>query len=309
VPTGRGKRIGWIATGALLLLPGAPGWGQEQTREPEIPLHGRTEASLGEIARQVNNPIGPLWQLTLDNPVVAMGGGGLDGVEPAYTGNLQAQGPLWLSRLGSRRFAWAEDLGIFTRLTIPFAETVPLPPGNGGDGRKTGFGDIQWGAVLAPRRRSGLLWGIGPTFIFPSASDDALGQGKWQAGPAALAGYIGGGWTAYALAQQWWSFAGDHGRPDTSQLCLNYVLIRNLPRRWQIGMQPSLEVDWKASGGNRVSFPVGLGVGRTVRIGSLPVQFWLEADYYPVRPDDVPGPRWGIDLQITPVISALFESE
>jgi hypothetical protein len=87
---------------------------------------------------------------------------------------------------------------------------------------------------------------------------------------------------------------------------LNYVLLRSLPHRWQIGMQPSMTVDWTASWGNKVSFPVGLGVGRTVRIGKIPVQFWVEADYYPVQPDDLSGPRWGIDFQIIPVIPELF---
>ncbi len=88
--------------------------------------------------------------------------------------------------------------------------------------------------------------------------------------------------------------------------CLNYVFLRNLPHRWVVGMQPSMVVDWTASGGNKVALPVGLGFGRTIRIGGVPVQFWVEADYYPVRPDDLSGPRWGIDIQITPVISALF---
>jgi hypothetical protein len=143
-------------------------------------------------------------------------------------------------------------------------------------------------------------------FIFPSASDDALGQGKWQAGPAGVAGYLTNDWNAYVVAQQWWSFAGDGDRPSTSQLELNYVLLRNLPGSWQVGMQPSLTVDWKAPGGNKVSFPVGLGVGKTVRIGKLPVQFYVEADYFAVRPDDVPGPRWSIDIQIIPVIPELF---
>jgi hypothetical protein len=32
----------------------------------------------------------------------------------------------------------------------------------------------------------------------------------------------------------------------------------------------------------------------------------VEADYYAVHPDDVQGPRWGIDIQITPVIPGLF---
>jgi hypothetical protein len=53
-------------------------------------------------------------------------------------------------------------------------------------------------------------------------------------------------------------------------------------------------------------FPVGLGVGKTVRIGKLPVQFYVEADYFAVRPDDTPGPRWSIDIQMVPVIPELF---
>jgi hypothetical protein len=73
-------------------------------------------------------------------------------------------------------------------------------------------------------------------------------------------------------------------------------------------MQPSMEVDWTASRGNKLSFPVGLGVGKTVRIGNLPIQFWVEADYYPVRPDDVSAPRWGIDIQIIPVIGEAFSA-
>ena len=196
-----GNQIRCLAAGTLLLLPGAPCWAQKQTHGSEIPLHGRTEESLREVARQINNPIGPLWQLTFDNQVIGMGGGGLDGVEPAYTGTLQAQGPVWLGRLGWGRLGWADEFGIFTQLTVPFVETVPVPRASGEDDRVSGFGDIQLGGVLAPQRRSGFVWGIGPTFVFPSASDDALGQGKWQAGPAALAGYVGRSWTGYALAE------------------------------------------------------------------------------------------------------------
>lgn len=293
------NRTGWVAAGTLLLLPGTP-------CSAETPLHGRTEESLREVAHQVHNPVAPLWQLTFDNQILGLGGGGLEGVEPAYAGSFEPQGPIWLGRAGSGRFAWAEGLGVFAQLIVPFVETVPVSLAGGGEARRSGFGDIQLGAVLAPQRRSGFVWGIGPTFLFPSASDDAIGQGKWQAGPAALAGYAGRQWLAYVLAEQWWSFAGDDDRPETNQLSLTYVLIRSLPQRWQVGMQPELSVDWTASRGNQVSFPVGLGVGRTVRIGGLPVQFWLEVDYYAVHPDDLSGPRWGIDLQISPVIPAVF---
>jgi hypothetical protein len=302
------QRAGWLVLGTTALLLGAPSSAQTPTDgsevEPhEIPLHGETEESLREVARQINNPISPLWQITFDNAITGMDGGGLDSDDPAYTGTFQPFMPVNLSFFGLDRFAWAREFRVATQLSVPFVETVPLPTGPG-DGRKTGFGDIQLAIVLAPSRTSGLLWGIGPTFIFPSASNDALGQEKWQAGPAVLAGYLGSKWTAYTVAQQWWSFAGDGDRATTNQLCLEYVLLRSLPHRWQVGMQPSLTVDWTASKGNKLSFPIGLGFGKTVRVGKLPIQIWVEADYYPVRPDDGAAPRWGIDIQIIPVIGS-----
>jgi len=298
-----GNRTRWLAAGTVWLLLGAPSSAQETPHGAIVPMNGTAAPSLAEVARQVNNPIGPLLQVTFDNEILGLRGGGLAGVEPSYAGSLEPHGPIPLDRIGLGRFEWAENFQIAAQMIVPFVETVPGPRGLGGVARKSGFGDIQLGAVIAPNRRSGFLWGIGPTFVLPSASDDALGQGKWQAGPAAVAGYMGEKWTAYLLAQQWWSFAGSRARADTNQLCLNYVLLRNLPGRWVVGMQPTMSVDWTASSDDAVQFPVGLGVGKTVRIGSLAIQFWLEADYYAVRPAAATGPRWGVDLQITPVFS------
>jgi hypothetical protein len=49
----------------------------------------------------------------------------------------------------------------------------------------------------------------GPAFIFPTAANDALGQGKFQADPAAVWLYMGKYWVFGSLVQQRWSFAGD----------------------------------------------------------------------------------------------------
>lgn len=299
------RAFAWLSgpvIGAVLVLASIPS--RAQTRDSQIPLHGQTEESLQAVAREVRNPISTLWQMTLDNEIVGVDGGAFENAEPGYVGSFQPQMPVNLSRFGLERFAWAEDFNVITRFIIPFVSTQPLEPGEGD--RRSGFGDIQLASALAPSRSSRWLWGIGPTFIFPSASDDALGQGKWQAGPVGIAGYLTADWNAYVVAQQWWSFAGDRERARTSQLDLNYVLLRNLPGAWQVGMQPSMTVDWTASTGNKVSFPVGLGVGKTVLLGKIPVQFYIEADYFAVRPDDVPGPRWSIDIQIIPVIPELY---
>ena len=41
------------------------------------------------------------------------------------------------------------------------------------------------------RKKTGLLIGIGPTFVFPTATSRSAGQGAWQAGPALGAVYAG----------------------------------------------------------------------------------------------------------------------
>ena len=54
--------------------------------------------------------------------------------------------------------------------------------------RTNGLGDTIFFSLFAPDRDDGFIWGVGPTFILPTATEDVLGQEKWQAGPAALAG-------------------------------------------------------------------------------------------------------------------------
>jgi hypothetical protein len=153
-----------------------------------------------------------------------------------------------------------------------------------------------------------VIWGVGPTFIFPTASDRELGQGKYQAGPAAVGLYMGKEWVFGVLAQQWWSFAGDNGsRPGTSQSNIQYFIQYLFGENWQIGMAPNILIDWKADQGQRFTVPVGLGIGKMVKIGPLPVKFTLEGDYMAVNPDDF-GQRYGVRFQIIPVLPALFKS-
>ena len=103
------------------------------------------------------------------------------------------------------------------------------------------MGDIGFVSLLSPAKISGsFLWGVGPTFIFPSATQTELGQEKWQADPAAVGLYMGKKWIFGAFAQQWWSFAGNSDRESTSQSNIQYFVWRLLPDRWQVGMAPNI---------------------------------------------------------------------
>ena len=69
----------------------------------------------------------------------------------------------------------------FVQLIRPSVSLVTVPTGTG-SGTRTAFGDMQLFdlAVLPwPDRESGLLMGVGPVFVFPTATEKTAGQGAW----------------------------------------------------------------------------------------------------------------------------------
>jgi len=256
-------------------------------------------ASMDSINKQLNNPVSSLWSLNFQNNFIFSEGSPSDRQRWSYNLNFQPVLPIRLT----------ENWNLITRPVFPVLAGVDVPERSAGGvswTEKNGLGDIAVLSLLSPNSGTGFLWGVGPTFIFPTASETALGQGKWQAGPAAVALYLGKQWIFGVLAQQWWSFAGDSSRRDTSQANFQYFLQYILPEHWQVGMSPNVTVDWKASGGNQLNFPIGLGVGKLFKFGKLPVKFTLEFDYSVVKPDDF-SQRWLIRFQMIPVLPSLVK--
>jgi len=253
--------------------------------------------SMAEVNKQLNNPVGDLWALNLQFNRYYLQGEATDRTREQDLMNFQPVLPIHLT----------SEWNLITRPVFPYIFSSPdFEPGEGWD-EKSGLGDIALVSLLSPAKvSSGVIWGAGPTFIFPTATNDALGQGKYQAGPAAVGLYMGKEWVFGTLAQQWWSFAGDNDRESTSQANIQYFIQYLFGDNWQIGMAPNILIDWKADQDNRFTVPVGLGIGKLVRIGPLPVKFTAEVDYMVVRPDEF-GQEWGVRFQIIPVLPALFK--
>ena len=192
------------------------------------------------------------------------------------------------------------------RPVFPLVTNTKFSPGETGtDGHETGLGDIQMLSLVGPDRGDGWVYGLGVTMRFPSATDDALGQDKWQAGPAGMFFYMGRPWVSGLLVQHWESFAGDSNRRDVSQTDIQYVVRRGFGKAWSIGMGPTITIDWEASSGDKLTLPIGLGITKTIRIGKTPMKIRLEPQYSIVRPDDF-GTVWNFRFQITPVIQNPF---
>jgi hypothetical protein len=185
------------------------------------------------------------------------------------------------------------DWSVITRTILPLMEQPGVP----GEGWIRGPGDTQFSAFLSPARTGNLVWGIGPVFQLPSATNDALGQGKWGAGPTAGVQWSGKLWTFGALINNIWSFAGDAGRPAVNQMQLqpevNYT-FRDNPNGY-LSFSPTITANWNASGGERWTVPISLGIGQLVKIGHQSVNLQATAYYNVVAPADVGD--WTLEVE------------
>lgn len=273
----------------LLLLVSSPAFGQD----------GGEKASLEDLSRQVNNPVNTLWTLqnqfdinTIDD--IPQGGGGSADDRVKFSWNFQPALPLHLTK----------QFNLVSRAVIPFVDTFEVPDASGGTERKTGFGDIIFASALTPNKQEGFLWALGPTWRFPSASSAFTGSGKWSVGPAAAAFWVGKQWVYGVFPQQWFSFAGDGDREDVSLMDLQYFAWRLLPGGWQVGFTQDIVANWKADSNNRWTVPIGIGAGKTFKLGRIHAKIDFQISYAVVHPD-VNGQRAGFRIRFTPIIPAL----
>ncbi|NWK56486.1 hypothetical protein HW115_12760 [Verrucomicrobiaceae bacterium N1E253] len=267
---------------------------------PEVALQESTETlaemSLADVDQKLNNPLTSLWSLTLQENYTILKGDNIDGTTQSNNLFFQPAFPLPLG----------EDMTFIARPVFPLVTSPILRSDGSTKSHTSGLGDIQMFALIGPDKSEGLTWGLGGTFIFPTANNDLLGSGKWQAGPAAMVLNLGEKWTTGFVLQHWWSFAGDNDRPSQNHTDFQYIMRRKLPGAMSIGMGPTVSIDWNADSGNQITLPIGLGITKTVRIGKLPVKLRFEPQYSLIKPDDV-GSHWNFRLQITPVIPSPFK--
>ncbi len=199
----------------------------------------------------------------------------------------------------------ANQWGLYVRPVLTIVNSLPPLGSSGHSDRTTGFGDTVLGIAAArPLFGGRLVVGAGPTFVFPTASERELGQDNWQIGPDAGATLLGKRFIAYGFVQQWFKGGGDG--QETSQMNGVFNFTYTFANGFTLGTQPNLSVDWKAPDGEGKTFSIGPQIGRICRCGHTPTLVQLQVQYYAVRPD-VAGPKWNVQVQVTPTIPALFK--
>ncbi|HWI68028.1 MAG TPA: hypothetical protein VNS88_06585, partial [Nitrospiraceae bacterium] len=164
---------------------------------------------------------------------------------------------------------------LITRIIQPIIwQPYPDQPTGG----EYGFGDMNPTFFLSPAKPGKLIWGVGPAFAIPTATNQILGQGKFSMGPSVVVLAQPGKWTLGALVNNVWSIAGSGSRPDVNQMLLQYFVNYNLNKGWYITISPILTANWNASSGNVWTVPFGGGVGRVMKLGFQPVN--ISAAFY-----------------------------
>ena len=187
------------------------------------------------------------------------------------------------------------DWNLVSRLIVPLIDSpgevagtpeIPNPiPGKGA----TGLGDINYSMFFSPVKYDKIIWGVGPSINFPSATNLQLGSGKWSAGPTAVVITQPGWGTLGMLGRQLWSFAGQSDRANVSQLLVEPFLNYNLPKGWFLITDINITANWNVDSDNRWTVPLGGGIGRIFKIGNQGINSRLEAYYNVVKPDSAPN--------------------
>src|SRR5262245_35498160 len=148
-----------------------------QAAEPQKP--STQEPSDEELVKETQNPVADLISVPFQNNFNFAAGPKHN--HTVYLLNIQPVIPIHIT----------ENWNLITRIITPVINLPSLAPGIGS---ATGLGDINPTFFFSPAKSGELIWGVGPTFTLPTATDKLLGNGKFSLGPAAVALTMQGHW-------------------------------------------------------------------------------------------------------------------
>jgi len=172
------------------------------------------------------------------------------------------------------------DWNVISRTIVPISYQNDIYPFNE---HQFGLGDTTQSFFLSPKAPSefgGLIWGVGPAFLVPTATDDLLGSEKYGLGPTFVVLKQTGHWTVGMLANQIWSVAGADSRQAISSAFLQPFLSYTTAEATTFTVNTESTYNWKAE---EWTVPVNFQVTQLLRIGDQPisigggVRYWADA--------------------------------
>jgi hypothetical protein len=199
-----------------LLLAATLACASSASGEEAVPAKEKSEE---ELAKEAQNPVADLYSFPFQENI------GL-----AYGPNKAVQNILNFEPVIPIH---AGPVNIITRTIVPLITQPNAVPGE--EGATTGLGNINLSAFVSPAKPGALIWGIGPSFNFPTATSPQLGsQSTWGLGPAVVLLTMPGPWVIGVVANNIWRIAGAHANALSLQYFINY----NFGGGWCATSQP-----------------------------------------------------------------------
>lgn len=220
--------------------------------------------SADELAKQLANPVAALisvpFQYNYDENIGPRDSG------TRHTLNIQPVIP----------FSIGKDWNLISRTILPVIDQTDIAPGAG---NQTGLGDTVQSLFFSPKAptESGWIWGVGPAFLLPTATDDLLGSDQWGVGPTAVALKQSGHWTYGVLANHIERVSGDREPYGVSSTFLQPFLVRAFPGGVTVALNTESTYDW---GANEGSVPINLQLNKVANLGGQMVQFGVGVRYW-----------------------------
>jgi hypothetical protein len=226
------------------------------------------------LARQTQNPVADLVSIPFQFNFNS--GGGL-GDGSLYNLNFQPVIPVKVSP------SW----NVVLRTIVPY---ISSPTASGA--QQAGLGDIQMQAFLSPSRPGKLIWGIGPQFSIPTATNPLFRTGSWAVGPAAVAVIMPGNFVIGGVASQVWTFADAGGDPKVNLTLVQPFINYNFGHGWAVSTAPIITANWDAASGQQWTVPLGGGIVKTLVFNRRPMNVGAQYFYNVVRPDAAPASQF-----------------
>lgn len=214
----------------------------------------------GDEAAQANNPLANFTAFNIQNYYI-----------PTLTDSDADANQTWL------RFAQpfaTENFGNWLfRASLPINSFPTM-----GGSNTTGLGDLNmFAAYTFDTGNPAVALGAGPLLSIPTASDSALGSGKWEAGAAAVYFNANSPKFQYGGLVTWQTdFAGDDSRADRNFMAVQPFAFLQLGEGYYLRSAPIWA--FNLENGN-YAMPIGLGFGKVIPREKVVYNIFIEPQY------------------------------